>query len=277
MHPGRVRATIDASSPRARARVAAACLVVAGVAAGCARPLGVPVAAKADRSATVYFPVTIGSTWTYRVEDFALGYAYDRTLRVSGRASLSDLGADAVVVEETYSTGEPIPGVAVVPVAYYWRDGYLERTFLVERDGQAAPLDWPSIERILPATLEPGTRWESPPGAEEGGGSDEDRPFFDFEDPAPVARRDLGFWIGFAYRVTAVNDRVVVPAGSFEACARVDSVARQRGGRDDAGVLFFYADWYAPGVGLVRSRVWDDPERKHERVRVDLVGYAIAP
>jgi hypothetical protein len=68
-----------------------------------------------------------------------------------------------------------------------------------------------------------------------------------------------------------------VPAGTFRGCIRIDTVAVYRGDRQsDERYTFYHSDWYAPGVGLVRSETWSDPERRRERVRMELVAFSIA-
>lgn len=60
------------------------------------------------------------------------------------------------------------------------------------------------------------------------------------------------------YTITAVDDTVTVPAGTFERCVRVEARGRATVPVDRANakaeVQVTHSDWYAPGVGLVKSR-----------------------
>jgi hypothetical protein len=42
-------------------------------------------------------------------------------------------------------------------------------------------------------------------------------------------------------------------------------------------LVFYYSDWYAPGVGLVLTRHWDDAAHERERARIELLSYSITP
>jgi hypothetical protein len=60
------------------------------------------------------------------------------------------------------------------------------------------------------------------------------------------------------HRVAPKPERVVVPGGVFARCMRVETTAIHSG-VDDHGahtgpqVTYYYSDWYAPGVGLVKT------------------------
>ncbi len=80
--------------------------------------------------------------------------------------------------------------------------------------------------------------------------------------------------------MAAERETVNVPAGSFGDCIRVDSSSTEGPGSGygpGEELVFYYSDWYAPGVGLVLTRQWDDPEREHERTRIELLTYSITP
>ncbi|MGH7858738.1 MAG: hypothetical protein ACREQY_15540, partial [Candidatus Binatia bacterium] len=80
------------------------------------------------------------------------------------------------------------------------------------------------------------------------------------------------------HHVVAVEPDVVrVPAGEFRDCIRIDTSSSHGPGSGGSGdeLLFYYADWYAPGVGLVRTQQWGDREKRRERTRIELLDYAI--
>lgn len=63
--------------------------------------------------------------------------------------------------------------------------------------------------------------------------------------------------LDLSVKIATLNDTVVVPAGHFENCLRVESQGsvkiRTDRGNASAEVLVSQTDWYAPGIGLVRS------------------------
>jgi hypothetical protein len=91
---------------------------------------------------------------------------------------------------------------------------------------------------------------------------------------------DTGFTILHRHVVARETEVVRVPAGSFRDCMRVDTYSTHgpgSGAKPGEEIAFYYSDWYAPGVGLVRTQQWDDKEHKRERTRIELLGYKIAP
>jgi hypothetical protein len=59
------------------------------------------------------------------------------------------------------------------------------------------------------------------------------------------------------YNVEAVDDTVVVPAGTFTNCIRVkatgSAITRVNMGQNFGHIDVVHTDWYAPGVGLVKT------------------------
>ena len=47
------------------------------------------------------------------------------------------------------------------------------------------------------------------------------------------------------------------------------------GYRPGEELTFYYSDWYAPGVGLVLTRQWDDAKHERERTRIELMAYSV--
>ena len=214
----------------------------------------------ADRSsaprshvAADYFPLTPGSRWTYQVEDFAFGWKLERrtTLR---RRPIPALGRVGAILEESYSpSSDPVLRAPVQPIAYFWEGGYLHAIHVTEQDRELTPIDGFADLLVLPEAVRPGVTWNG----------------------AVPRKRDLGFAVEETRRVRMMNGAVRVPAGAFGRCIRVDSTVSHRSHTGTVEVSLHYSDWYAPGVGLVRSIMWHDRQRDHARVRIELLEFRI--
>ncbi|MGQ0658310.1 MAG: hypothetical protein ACT4NU_09485 [Chromatiales bacterium] len=70
--------------------------------------------------------------------------------------------------------------------------------------------------------------------------------------------RDRRTPVVLRYRIESTDDEVDVPAGLFERCVRVhaagSAIVRVNQGANFGTVQADHSDWYAPGVGLVKSR-----------------------
>jgi hypothetical protein len=88
-----------------------------------------------------------------------------------------------------------------------------------------------------------------------------------------------GFEVRQFHQVSVQPEPIHVPAGRFERCARVETTAVHSATGPDGGsvgprVVYSYSDWYAPGVGLVRS---EQRSATAEVVAtIELLRYAIA-
>jgi hypothetical protein len=145
----------------------------------------------------------------------------------------------------------------------YFRDGgYLNRIFLTQQGGKLVAESGSSDVRFLPDVLEDGKAWQTDTTAFHVGGGGGDQ----------------GFQIFHRHVVAVERETVKTPAGTFRDCVRVDTFSRQpEGGSKGEDISFFYSDWYAPGVGLVRTEQYDAPDRKRERTRIELLSYDVKP
>jgi uncharacterized protein DUF3108 len=226
--------------PRARAS-ASACWAVAlalllGV-VGCAleRRPGAP----APVAPSVLLPLVRGNEWVYEVR-YPAGEVSKLTMRVMGERYIESRGMAATIVEESGG----IPGSARLEassdlVAYYLRGGFIFRSpLLIARDwgleDRGAEL---GDERLLPVDPERDPAWESAYGLFDLG----TRPLYEFHASS---------------RLAPAVERVSVPAGVFERCVRVEtSVSATTPSAPTARtIVHTYVEWYAPRVGLVRSR-----------------------
>jgi hypothetical protein len=206
-----------------------------------------------------YFPLSAGSRWTYRVQDLRKGWTYRNNVKVYGPVRFD--GLEGIEVEERY-TGGSSPWILEEqePIVYYRADGFLHRVFLTRQAGKLVAASGSSDTRFLPEWLEPGATWTS-----------ETRAF-------RLQPGELGFGVAHEHTIRLESEPVRVPAGTFRGCLRIDthsSHGPNSGARPGEEIVFYYSDWYAPGVGLVRTQQWDDPEHRSERSRIELLEFAI--
>jgi hypothetical protein len=207
---------------------------------------------------TELFPLRPGTFWVYRVQDFDGQVTLQRVL-VRGAFYLKSLEARGTVVDESGGvSGELSLDVEWHPVVYYRRGDFLYKFSGLNYDG--AELREYRLgageEKVLPSDPFRYPAWEN-----------------DFE----VFRMDHD--AGYGVRTYSIADRESAPvktgAGSFRDCVRVEtrSVTTRR---PIAGVaqkiLYRYVDWYAPGIGLVKSIVEVDEAPRPVR-NVELVSF----
>jgi hypothetical protein len=208
-----------------------------------------------------YFPLTKRSRWTYRVQELRKNFDYVNRVRVFGPKFFESLKKDVVEVEESYSsTGN---GVFLLeeqePIVYFREDGYLNRVFLTQQGGKLVPASGSGDSRFLPETIVPGSSWES-------------------DSQAFRVGTDLGFKVAHRHSISIDPKSVTVPAGTFEDCLRIDTFSTHgpgSGREPNEELTFYYSDWYAPGVGLVKTQQWDDAEHAKERTRIELLDYKV--
>ncbi|MGH7803591.1 MAG: TapB family protein, partial [Candidatus Binatia bacterium] len=208
-----------------------------------------------------YFPLTKRSRWTYRVQELRKNFDYVNRVRVFGPKFFESMKKEVVEVEESYSsTGN---GVFLLeeqePIVYFRENGYLNRVFLTQQGGKLVPASGSGDSRFLPEIIVPGSTWDS-------------------DSQAFRVGTDLGFKVAHRHTIALEEQSITVPAGTFEDCLRIDTFSTHGPGSGrlpDEELTFYYSDWYAPGVGLVRTQQWDDAEHAKERTRIELVDYKV--
>ncbi|MGH7900080.1 MAG: hypothetical protein ACREQQ_19150 [Candidatus Binatia bacterium] len=209
-----------------------------------------------------YFPLSDNSQWTYRVQDFVKKLTYLMRVRVHGKRYVEALKRDGISVEERYSSfgpGGPFVLEEQEPILYFHENGFLNRVLLTYQAGKVVVASGSGDSRYLPELLSAGAVWDSNTEAFRVG--------------------DLGFRVSFRHVVLPEREVVKVPAGTFEGCVRIDTSASEGPGsgyRPGEELVFYYSDWYTPGVGLVLTRHWDDEKHERERTRIELMEYSIA-
>ncbi len=145
-------------------------------------------------------------------------------------------------------------------MVYFRENGYLNRVQLTYQAGKVVAASGSGDRQYLPEVLTDGASWDSNTEAFRIG--------------------DLGFKVSFRHAVAVERETVKVPAGTFDDCIRVDTASTEgpdSGYRPGEELVFYYSDWYAPGVGLVLTRQWDDAAHERERSRIELLSYSITP
>ena len=147
------------------------------------------------------------------------------------------------------------------PIAYCSEDGFLHRLASLEYRGESLEDNGLRSGEIkfLPVNLGQTWAWEGRTNA------------YQLSDGS-------GFEVRQLHRVFVQPEPIEVPAGRFERCARVETTAiHSATGLDGAAVgprvVYYYSDWYAPGVGLVRTE--QRSATSEVLATVELVGYQI--
>ena len=202
--------------------------------------------------AGAFFPLNPGSTWTYRVVDKNLG----ATNIITDRAMDKQLISSVTTGGEAVSVGSLSAGDSKSTILYVTEGGYINR---VSVDGPT----WIRFEetRFLPQLLKPGLIWSNS--------------FF----PFGHLREALAFHVVQHHRTFLESGDVVVPAGRFPGCIRIETEAEyQRNIPQSAPSLRLrYIDWYAANVGLVRTVVLKGGFFNSEVARVELLSFAKSP
>jgi hypothetical protein len=148
------------------------------------------------------------------------------------------------------------------PIVYCTEGGFLHRVMSLEYRGES--LEDNGLRsgelRFLPINLGQTHDWEGRTNA------------YQLPDGS-------GFEVRQLHQVFIQPEALEVPAGRFELCARVDTTAvHSATGPDGAAVgprvVYYYSDWYAPGVGLIRSE--QRSANAEVLATIELVSYQIA-
>ena len=184
-------------------------------------------------AANEYFPLVPGAHWRYKLA-LEIGAAEVEVV-ARGDSAIEGLAGLAFVMDE-HALDAGVLGIAEVgPTAYVARDGFLCRyTGLDYRSpDQLRMLGGEDPARVMPLAQAPGASWTNETRLlqqpENGGGG-------------------LIKWTG---RTSLVAD-LVVPAGNFKDVLLVETEYWDPSVNPDAPLLS-YQDYYARGVGLLRS------------------------
>jgi hypothetical protein len=201
------------------------------MAAGCSLATLRPRVAERD-----FFPLTPNSRWEYAVSRHAGTEKFRFVATVRRDDFHTTDGRACAIVDEQYGA-EP----ERFPVIYCTESGFLHRIMSLEYRGET--LEDNGLRsgelKFLPTDLRHADAWEGLTNA------------YHLPDGS-------GFEVQQLHHVRPEPERVVVPAGVFPRCVRVETTAIHSavdvgGARTGPRVIYYYSDWYAPGVGLVKT------------------------
>ncbi len=191
----------------------------------------------------------------YRVQSKSQQREYVVTDTVVGEQYVPALKLTGAVVQEFYN----LDRAGLRPIIYTQKGGYLTRLSGLDYvKHKIKPPAWGrSIEEdFLPERLTPDAIWQNK--------------LF------PYGKLPGGFDIAQSHKSFMEGSNVVVPAGRYAGCIRIDTLARYEGGayaRQPHVLKLAYEDWYAPNVGLVRTIAYEGGPSGPEMERVELIRF----
>ena len=197
--------------------------------------------ANAWQKAATLFPHTPGSRWVYMLSGAWYDTQAELSVEVKGQQHIPRLQLEAVVLDEAHPGVTPTAPKDILPVLYYPYESYLvrntnhvygnnERTILIstgtigESSAPVFPLD------LVGEGENQSAEWQEVQIGEWG----------------EVSR------LTTLYRFESEPEPVVVKAGTYTDCLRVETKITRTSGRG-----FHYTEWYTPGVGMVKSTTAD--------------------
>jgi hypothetical protein len=209
---------------------------------------------KADPTAN-FFPLRPNTVWTYKIDSKSQRANYVVTDRVVGSQYVPALKLTGLVVEEFYN----LDRAGLRPIVYQDTDGYITR--LSGLDYAANQIKAPAWGRseeknFIPEHLTPNLAWKNI--------------LF------PYGKLPGSFDITQAHQSFMEPAEVVVPAGHFRNCIRIETIAHYEGGEyatQKQNLTLTYEDWYAPNVGLVRTVAYQGGADGPEMERVELTRF----
>ena len=213
---------------------------------------------RADTSA--YFPLGVDDTWVYEIARPSHEEHARLTIRSRGDRFVEPLRKRAHVVEESYTVHASSPPGEPSILAYYLEEGFVHRAMSLEYKGDAIVELGPHAaeERFLPLFLDTSSRWQGTTTA--------------YDIPGGA-----GYAVEQDHAAADEPDAIEVPAGRYADCIRVDTVAVQKmraeGQVRGKATVLYYRDWYAPNVGLVRSRVSNQPDHSAVLAETRLISF----
>ncbi|HJU11158.1 MAG TPA: hypothetical protein VJ728_09795 [Candidatus Binataceae bacterium] len=205
-----------------------------------------------------FFPLEPDSVWTYRINSKSQHSTYVVTDKAVGEKYVPSLNITGEVVEEYYNMDRG----GTRPIVYITKNGYWTRLSGLDYSKQdiEAPA-WGRSEEgeFMPAVLTPGINWKS-------------RIF-------PFGHMPGSFDIRQLHRTFFEPADVIVPAGHFAGCMRIETEAMYEGGsyaKMGKPLRLVYEDYYAPHVGLVKTLALEGTARGREIERVELIRFLAA-
>jgi hypothetical protein len=210
------------------------------------------------RMARDFFPLAPDSVWTYKVNSKSQSSTYVVTDKAVGEKYIPSLNITGEVVEEYYNMDRG----GTRPIVYITKNGYWTRLSglnYAKEDIEAPAWGRSEEGEFMPAVLTPGVNWKS--------------------QIFPFGHMPGSFDIRQLHRTFFEPADVVVPAGHFAGCVRIETEALYEGGtyaKMGKPLRLLYEDYYAPHVGLVKTLALEGNILGHEVERVELLRF-LAP
>ena len=202
-----------------------------------------------------FFPLAAESVWTYRVNSKSQHSTYVVTDKAVGEKYVPSLNITGEVVEEYYNMDRG----GTRPIVYITKNGYWTRLSGLDysKEDIEAPA-WGRAEEgeFMPATLMPGINWKS--------------------QIFPFGHLPGSFDIRQLHHTFFEPAEVVVPAGHFAGCMRIETEALYEGGsyaKLGKPLRLLYEDYYAPHVGLIKTLALEGTIHGAEVERVELIRF----
>jgi hypothetical protein len=202
-----------------------------------------------------FFPLAPDSVWTYQIKSKSQRSTYVVTDKALGEKYVPSLNVTGEVVEEYYNLDRG----GTRPIVYVNKDGYINRLSGLDYSKQdiATPA-WGRSEEgaFMPARLIPDLTWSSK--------------------IYPFGHMPGAFDIDQRHHTYFESEDVIVPAGHFSGCIRIETKALYEGGsysRIGRKLHLTYEDWYAPSVGLIKTVAFEGETNGAEMERVELLRF----
>jgi len=213
-----------------------------------------------DGAVANFFPLPPGSSWEYVVSRRADGAPLRFTAVVRPTEFIGPHGHACRIVDERYGVR---PSDEPSPILYCTEGGYLHRVMSLEYRGESLEdTGMRSGElKFLPVNLTATPAWEGRTNA------------YQLPDGS-------GYEVHQLHQVYTQQEPIEVPAGRFEHCARVETTAIHSATSTDGTaigprIVYYYSDWYAPGVGLIRTE--QRSATSEVLATVELVSFRVSP
>jgi hypothetical protein len=229
------------------ARVLTLCLILAA----CSPSAPSPVAS--GSAAEEYFPLIVGARWVYEID---FGELRKGEVEIVGRGQRSVPGFDeGLFINDEVIDGEAVGFADVAPVGYLPIEGYLGQVSGLDYDdkGGVRVLGGEDPKRLLPLEPRQGSTWE------------ERAKIFELPEGGGGVTR----WS----RRIDWHESLEVPAGTFREVLVVESTYWDDTLSPDQPMLRF-EDYYARGVGLLRSVTFDEQSNGRLVVQQNLLRYS---
>jgi hypothetical protein len=210
-------------------------------------------------SGSNFFPLKPNIVWMYMVQSKSqagsLRGRYVVTDRVLGNEYVPALKMNGYVVEEFYNFDRG----GVRPIVYYTKDGFITRMSGLDYEKKQIVVPaWgrTTEDYFLPLRLVPDLKWSNK--------------------LVPFGKGPGTFGIVQEHRSFPETSEIVVPAGHFTGCIRIETSSYYEGGMyqyKKSKTSISYVDWYAPDVGLVRTIAHEGDINGDEMERVELIRF----